>query len=128
MNYYFSKSIHKSYDEAHAYVEQKLKDHGLGIVTELEMHKKFKEKLNINFRPYKILGACSPKHAYKAVSVEEHIGLMLPCNVVIQDKGENQVEVSVIDPIASMQSVDNPLLKDTAREIQDMLKKFIKSL
>jgi uncharacterized protein (DUF302 family) len=128
MSYFFSKTVQKTYEEAHPYVEEKLKQFGFGVVTELEMHKKFKEKLNVDFRPYKILGACSPKHAYEAVSAEEHIGLMLPCNVVIQDKGNNEVEVSVIDPIASMQAVNNPLLADTASDIQNKLKEFISSL
>jgi len=128
MSYYFSKTLQKTYEEAHPYVEDKLKNFGFGIVTELEMHKKFKEKLNIDFRPYKILGACSPKHAFEAVSTEEHIGLMLPCNIVIQDKGNNEVEVSVIDPIASMQAVNNPGLADTAADIQQKLKDFTESL
>lgn len=128
MSYYFSKTIQKTYEEAHSYVEEKLKNYGFGIVTELEMHKKFKEKLNIDFRRYKILGACSPKHAYAAISAEEHIGLMLPCNIVIQEKGENTVEVSVIDPIASMQAVKNPSLGATAIEIQKALKDFTDSL
>jgi len=128
MSYYYSKTIQKTYEEAHPYVEGKLKNYGFGIVTELEMHKKFKEKLNVDFRPYKILGACSPKHAFEAVSTEEHIGLMLPCNVVIQDKGNNKVEISVIDPIASMQAVNNPGLEKTAFDIQKKLKDFIESL
>lgn len=128
MSYYYSKTIQKTYEEAHPYVEEKLKNYGFGIVTELEMHKKFKEKLNIDFRPYKILGACSPKHAFEAVSAEEHIGLMLPCNVVIQDKGNNEVEISVIDPIASMQAVNNPGLVETASDIRKKLKDFIESL
>ncbi len=128
MNYYFSKTLQKTYEEAHPYIEEKLKNFGFGIVTELEMHKKFKEKLNIDFRPYKILGACSPKHAFEAISTEEHIGLMLPCNIVIQDKGNNEVEVSVIDPIASMQAVNNPDLANTAADIQQKLKEFIESL
>ncbi|MBA7545359.1 hypothetical protein ES705_37725 [subsurface metagenome] len=128
MSYYFSKTIHKTYEESQSYVEEKLKNYEFGIVTELDMHKKFKEKLGIDFRRYKILGACSPKHAYKAISEEEHIGLMLPCNVIIQDKGENTVEVSVIDPIASMQAVNNPSLREIANEIQTSLKAFIESL
>ncbi len=128
MSYYFSKTINKTYEQAQSYVEEKLKTHGFGIVTELEMHKKFKEKLDVDFRPYKILGACSPKHAYEAVSAEEHIGLMLPCNVVIQDKGNDQSEISAIDPIASMQAIHNASLEKTAAEIRRRLKEFIDSL
>ena len=86
------------------------------------------EKLGIDFRRYKILGACSPKHAHASISGEEHIGLMLPCNVVLQEKDKNQVEVSVIDPVASMQAVENPLLAPVASEIRAKLKEFVESL
>ena len=92
------------------------------------MDQKFREKLGIEFRRYKILGACSPKHAYLAVTAEEHIGLMLPCNVVMQEKGTDAVEVSVIDPVASMQAVKNPHLEDTASEIRSKLREFLESL
>ncbi|MBN2523732.1 MAG: DUF302 domain-containing protein [Bacteroidales bacterium] len=128
MSYYFSKTIKKTYEQAQPYVEEKLKMYGFGVVTELEMHKKFKKKLHVDFRPYKILGACSPKHAYEAVTAEEHIGLMLPCNVVIQDKGNDQSEISAIDPIASMQAIHNVSLEKTAAEIRRRLKEFVDSL
>jgi uncharacterized protein (DUF302 family) len=128
MGYFFSKTLQRSYEDTLSYVEEKLKDQGFGVITEVELHKKFKEKLNVDFRRYKILGACSPKHAYEAVSKEEHIGLMLPCNVVIQDKGENTTEVSVVDPVASMQAVENPGLADTAGKVREKLKEFFDTL
>ena len=128
MSYYYSKTIQKTYEEAHPYLEEKLKDYGFGIVSELEMHKKFKEKLNVDFRPYKILGACSPKHAFEAVSAEEHIGLMLPCNVVVQEAENGKTLVSAIDPVASMQAVENKSLDHVAEQVKAKLQKVIASI
>ena len=128
MKYFVAKQLNKNYDETRQIIEQKLKNYGFGIVSEIDIHEKFREKLGVDFRRYKILGACSPKHAYEAISNEEHIGLMLPCNVVMQEKGKNLVEVSVIDPVASMQAVENKSLEGTATEIRDKLVEFIESL
>jgi uncharacterized protein (DUF302 family) len=128
MKYFVAKQLNKNYDETRQIIEQKLKNYGFGIVSEIDIHEKFREKLGVDFRRYKILGACSPKHAYEAISNEEHIGLMLPCNVVMQEKGKNLVEVSVIDPAASMQAVENKSLEGTATEIRDKLVEFIESL
>ena len=128
MSYYFAKTVNKNMTDTRSMVEAKLKDAGFGIVSEINMTEKFKDKLGIDFRPYLILGACSPKHAHKAVSGEEHIGLMLPCNVVLQQKSEGETEVSVIDPVASMMAVQNEVLAPVAAEIQANLKKFITAL
>lgn len=128
MSYYFVKSLNRSFDDTRTYVEEQLMKYGFGVVSEIDLHEKFKSKLNIDFRKYKILGACSPKHAYKAISAEEHIGLMLPCNVVLQEVSREETKVSVIDPIASMQAVDNPELGSTALEIQNSLKEFVNNL
>lgn len=128
MSYYFTRNINRSFDETRKYVEEQLMTYGFGIVSEINLHEKFKAKLNIDFRRYKILGACSPKHAHKAISAEEHIGLMLPCNVVLQEINANETKVSVIDPIASMQAVNNPDLADTALEIQKLLREFTDTL
>lgn len=128
MKYYFSKIITASFEEARQLIEEKLKTFGFGIVSEIDIHEKFREKLGVDFRKYKILGACSPKHAHTAISHEEHIGLMLPCNLVLQEKENDQVEVSVIDPVASMQAVENPSLGTIANEIRNNLILFIKSL
>ncbi len=128
MNYYFVKNLDRSFDDTREYVEAQLMKYGFGIVSEINLHEKFKAKLNVDFRKYKILGACSPKHAHKAISAEEHIGLMLPCNIVLQEINPNETKVSVIDPIASMQAVENPALESTATEIQNSLKDFVENL
>lgn len=128
MSYYYSKILDRSFEDTRNYVESSLQQFGFGIVSEIDMHEKFKQKLNVDFRKYKILGACSPKHAWQAVQAEEHIGLMLPCNVVLQEKNDRQTEVAVIDPVASMQAVNNKELEPTASEIQSKLKDFISSL
>jgi uncharacterized protein (DUF302 family) len=128
MSYYFSKIIDKKFDDARQYVDGKLQSTGFGIVSEIDMDEKFRQKLGISFRRYKILGACSPKHAYAAVNLEEHIGLMLPCNVVLQEIDPSRTKISVIDPIASMQAVKNQKLADIAAEIQLKLKEFIDTL
>jgi uncharacterized protein (DUF302 family) len=128
MNYYFTKKLNISYESGREIVEEKLKEKGFGIVSEIDMHDKFKQKLGVDFRRYKIIGACSPKHAYKAVTVEDHIGLMLPCNILIQERGEHSIEISAIDPVASMQAVNNPGLSEMAQEIRNKLKEFIESL
>ncbi|MBN1599000.1 MAG: DUF302 domain-containing protein [Bacteroidales bacterium] len=128
MSYFFSKTVNITFDQGRKTVEEKLKESGLGIVSEIDLDKKFKEKLDVSFRRYKILGACSPAHAYKAVRTEENIGLMLPCNVVIQEKDSNKIDVSVIDPVASMMAIENQELQPVALEIQSKLRKFIESL
>jgi uncharacterized protein (DUF302 family) len=109
-------------------VEEKLKSAGFGIVSEIDMKQKFKQKLDVDFRPYLILGACSPKHAYAAVNCERHIGLMLPCNVVLQSVKKEITEVSVIDPYVAMQPVNNSEVEPIAKEIQGKLKTFIDSM
>jgi uncharacterized protein (DUF302 family) len=128
MSYYFVKNLNRSFDSTREYVEEELMKYGFGIVSEINLHEKFKAKLDIDFRKYKILGACSPKHAHKAISAEEHIGLMLPCNIVLQEVNSKETKVSVIDPIASMQAVQNRALESTASEIQNSLKDFVNNL
>jgi len=128
MKYFFAKQLNITYEEARQLIEEKLKVFELGIVSEIDIHEKFKEKLGIDFRRYKIIGACSPKHAYAAISNEEHIGLMLPCNIVLQEKGGKLIEISVIDPVASMQAIENNSLGPIASEIRNNLTEFIESL
>jgi uncharacterized protein (DUF302 family) len=128
MSYYFTKVISLPLEECRNKVEKELSDYGFGIVSEINMHEKFKGKLGVDFRPYKILGACSPKHAFEAVNAEEHIGLMLPCNIVLQEKKATETEVSVVDPVASMMAVQNPALSDTATDIREKLKTFLENL
>lgn len=128
MEYFFSKTVNLSFDEAITKVTEELKKEGFGILTEIDVKDTLKKKMGVDFHKYKILGACNPSYAYQALQVENKIGTMLPCNVVVQEKVEGQVEVTAIDPIASMQAVENPKLKPIAEEVQNRLKKVIQQL
>ncbi|HEX2935528.1 MAG TPA: DUF302 domain-containing protein [Bacteroidales bacterium] len=128
MSYYFSKNLPLSHSEAIEKVTAALKNSGFGIVSEIQMHEKFKEKLNVDFKKYTILGACNPGYALKAVQNEEKIGTMLPCNVVIIEKGENVTEIAAVNPVASMMAVNNQALEPIAREITQILKEVIENL
>jgi uncharacterized protein (DUF302 family) len=125
MSYYFTKIVKASYDEAVAKVTAELKVEGFGILTEIDVRETLKKKLNVDFRRYIILGACNPPSAYKALTAENKIGTMLPCNVIVQEISDGQVEVTAIDPLASMQAVENPALKEIASEISNKLKTVI---
>ena len=125
MEYYFSKILNISIDEAVNRVTEALKDEGFGIVSRIDMHDKFKEKLGVDFKKYIILGACNPPFAYKALQAEDKIGAMLPCNVVVQEKGDNQIEVAAIEPMTSMQAVGNPSLATIASEITAKLHRVV---
>ena len=127
MSYYFSKESSLGIEEAEARVREELKKEGFGVLTEIDVKQTLKSKLDVDFKPYKILGACNPPFAHKALQAEEHIGLMLPCNVVLQEKAGKTL-VSAIDPVASMQAVDNSTLQGIAAEIQVRLKRVIESL
>lgn len=128
MNYYYNKSLRLSFEEAISKVTDGLKKEGFGVITEINLHEKFKEKLNVDFRKYKILGACNPALAYEALQAENNIGVMLPCNIVVQEAGSGKVEVAVINPVASMGSVNNPRLLNIAQQVRDKLKKIIDTL
>lgn len=128
MSYYFSKTVSLSHAEAIEKVTAALKNSGFGIVSEIQMHEKFKEKLNVDFKKYTILGACNPGYAYKAVQSEEKIGTMLPCNIVIIEKGDKATEIAAVNPIASMMAVNNPALGPIAGEITQILKELIENL
>lgn len=128
MGYYFSKKIETSFEEAVATVTEALKEEGFGILTEIDVGNTLKNKLGVEFRHYKILGACNPPFAYQALQAEDKIGTMLPCNVIVQETAEGHIEVASIDPIASMQAINNPHLEDIAFKIQGKLKKVIDSL
>ena len=125
MSYYFTKMVNASFDKAVEKVTAELKVEGFGILTEIDVKETLKKKLNVDFRRYKILGACNPPSAYKALTAENKIGTMLPCNVIVQEISEGQVEVTAIDPRASMQAVENPALKEIASEISRKLKTVI---
>ncbi|HEY8782181.1 MAG TPA: DUF302 domain-containing protein [Mucilaginibacter sp.] len=128
MKYYFSKTIAGSFDSAIQKVTEALKGEGFGILTEIDIKDTLKKKLDVDFYNYKILGACNPSFAYKALLAEDKIGTMLPCNVIIQEKAEGLVEVSAVDPLASMQAIENKNLLDIATEIRARLQKVIEQL
>ena len=128
MKYYFSKIISGSFDDAIQKVTEALKVEGFGILTEIDIKATLKKKLDVDFYNYKILGACNPPFAYKALLAEDKIGTMLPCNVIVQEKVSGQVEVSAVDPAASMKAIENESLQDIAIEIRARLKKVIEGL
>ncbi len=125
MSYYFSKIINGPFEEALEKTIAVLKDEGFGILTDIDVQATLKKKLNADFRKYRILGACNPPYAYKALLAEDKIGTMLPCNVIVQETPEGRVEVAAIDPIASMQAVENPGLMPVAEEVQKKLKAVV---
>lgn len=125
MSYYFSKTLNLSFDKAIVAVTEELKKEGFGILTDIDVKVTLKKKLDVEFRNYRILGACNPPFAYKALKAEDKIGTMLPCNVIVQEISDGQVEVTAIDPLASMQAVENPALKEIASEISKKLKTVI---
>lgn len=128
MKYYYDKAIeNKSFDEVIEDVTGALKNEGFGILTEIDVKATLKEKLEEDFRPYRILGACNPPFAHKALLTEDKIGTMLPCNVIVQQT-EKAVEVAAVDPVASMKAVENEELADIARQIQLKLKNAIDNL
>ena len=129
MNYYFSKKLENvSFDEAIERVTEELKKEGFGILTEIDVQATLKEKLDVNFKKYRILGACNPPFAYKALQAENKIGTMLPCNVIVQELEDGKIEVAAVDPVASMQAVENDKLSDIANEIRSKLEKVIKNI
>lgn len=127
MSYYFSKTLNTSFDESIEKVTAALKEEGFGVLTEIDVKATLKNKLDVDFKPYHILGACNPPFAYKALQSEDKIGAMLPCNVIVIQQ-EDGVEVAAIDPISSMQAVENSALGDVASEVQGKLKKVIDNL
>ena len=126
--YGFSKFINLSYERAIEKVTEELKKEGFGILTEIDVKETFKKKLDVDFKKYKILGACNPPFAYEALKSEEQIGLMLPCNVIVYENSLGQTVVAAIDPIASMRAVENESLGKIAGEVQKRLKKVIENL
>jgi uncharacterized protein (DUF302 family) len=128
MSYYISKKVKMTFDEAVGRVTEELKKEGFGILTEINVKETLKKKLNVDFQQYKILGACNPPFAYEALQAEDKIGLMLPCNVIVQEKSAGEIEVSAIDPIASMQAIKNPALEQISEKVQRKLKTVIDNL
>jgi len=128
MKYYFNKTIEGSFEEVCQRAIEGLKKEGFGVLTEIDVQETLKKKLNVDFRKYKILGACNPSFAYKALQTEDKIGIMLPCNVIVQEVSEDEIEVAAVDPVASMQAIHNPNLEGIALQAREELKKVIESL
>ncbi|MBW8330933.1 MAG: DUF302 domain-containing protein [Prolixibacteraceae bacterium] len=128
MKYYISKKIDATFEQAIDRVKESLMNEGFGVLSEINIHDKLKEKLDVNFRRYTILGACNPAYAYKALQNEDKVGTMLPCNVIVQELKKNEIEVAAIDPVASMMAVDNPKLAKLAGEIKVKLERVIETL
>lgn len=127
MNYYFTNIATGRFEDIETKIIALLKNKGFGIITEIDMRQTFKKKLNVDFKKYKILGACNPSFAYKALQAENKIGTMLPCNIIIQELAINSIEVSAINPLISMQAVNNEYLKDIALEVSNTLENIIKN-
>ena len=126
MEYTFDKTLKEiSFEDALVRVTDELKKEGFGIITEIDVRETFKNKLDVDFRNYKILGACNPGFAYKAIQAESKIGALLPCNVIVQENAAGDIEVSAIDPEVSMSSVKNDNLSGIASEVKNKLKKVI---
>jgi len=128
MSYYISTTIKGQFEEVIERVTEKLKEQGFGVLTEIDIKQTLKNKLNVNFYNYKILGACNPPFAHQALLAEDKIGTMLPCNVIVQERESGCIEVSAVDPKASMQAVQNPRLESIADEVTARLTKVIQSL
>ena len=128
MNYYFKATLNTSFDDAMAITAEALKTEGFGVLTEIDMQARLKEKVGVDFKKYKILGACNPSFAYKALQTEDLIGIMLPCNVVVTEQGENQIDVAIVEPLTAMMAVENAQLMPIAKEVTDKLQRVIEQL
>ncbi|MFC5195895.1 MULTISPECIES: DUF302 domain-containing protein [Bizionia] len=128
MTYYFNKTVKGNFNDAIENVTEALKTEGFGVLTEIDIKATLKKKLDVNFNDYKILGACHPTYAHKALLAENKIGTMLPCNVIVQRLESGDIEVSAVNPMASMQAVENDDLKGIAEEITNKLKSVIDTL
>ncbi|HEY9486946.1 MAG TPA: DUF302 domain-containing protein [Chryseosolibacter sp.] len=129
MEYYYSRKVTISFDEAVKRITENLKQEGFGIITNIDLKDTLKQKLNVNFRKYSILGACNPEFAYKAVSLESHLGLLLPCNVVVQEHENHEVEVSAISPLETIdKAATTPQLVEIAHEVSNRLRTAVDNL
>jgi len=129
MSYYFNKVLNgRSFDEAIEQVTEELKKEGFGVLTEIDVKETLKKKIDVDFKKYKILGACNPHFAYKALQSEDKIGVFLPCNVIVEEHEDGKIEVSAVDPISSMSTVENEALGALASEVREKLIKVIENL
>jgi uncharacterized protein (DUF302 family) len=128
MNYYIARVVEAGFEETVAKVVEALKQEGFGVLTDIDVSATMKQKLGVDFRKYRILGACNPPLAHKALSAEDKIGVMLPCNVIVQQAGAGKTEVAAIDPRAAMERVGNPALAELAREVAERLGRVLGAL
>jgi len=128
LEYYFSTILKGDFETVTSRVKEELAIEGFGVLTEIDVRATMKKKLDVDFHPYLILGACNPPYAYQALQAEDRIGTMLPCNVIVQEKVPGTIEVSAVDPVASMQAVQNPALGGVAEEIRNKLKSVVSKL
>ncbi len=128
MSYYISKTINADFDQAIHDVSEKLKEIGFGVLTRIDINEKLKEKLNVDFRKYTILGACNPSFAYEALQLESKLGVLLPCNVIVQEVGEGKVEVSAVNPLVAMESTNNKELLGMTSEVHNRMLRMLESL
>src|SRR6187200_1391761 len=128
MTYYIAKTVSLSFPDAVARVEAVLKDEGFGIISRIDIQAALQDKIGVDFRPYLILGACNPKLAYEALTLEDKIGTMLPCNVIVQQHDGGIVEISAVDPVASMSAIENPKLGQVAGQVRELLKQVVSDI
>ncbi len=125
MSYHFSTTVRLPFEKAVETTKAALKQHGFGVLTEIDVQATMKEKLGADFRPYRILGACNPQMAYQALQAEDKIGTMLPCNVIVQEQAGGMIEIAAVDPAASMQAINNPALAGIAQTVREKLRAVI---
>lgn len=128
MNAYFTKFTDKSFDDAITHITSILKEHGFGILTEIDVKATLKNKIDVDFRPYRILGACNPSFAYKALQTENKAGVMMPCNVIVQQHEDGKVEITIVNPDAAAANINNPALEDFACEVTKELRKVYRKI
>jgi len=128
MAYYFSKTLHTSFSEAVEKVTAALFEEGFGVISEVDLHEKIKYKLGVDFKRYRILGACNPAYSYKALQAEDKVGVMLPCNVLVIEQGDNEIEVAAVNPSDAMMAVKNDVVAEVAAQVGDHLQKALDRL
>jgi uncharacterized protein (DUF302 family) len=128
MSYYFSKTIDMPFATAIGHVTNRLANKAFGVLTSIDVRQTMKAKLGADFKPYVILGACNPHFAWRALQVEDKIGTMLPCNVIVTEVGPGKVEVAAVDPVASMGAIDNPGLAEIASDVRRLLEEMVSEL
>ncbi len=128
MNYYFNKTVKGNFEDIIEKITEELEKEGFGVLTDIDIKSTFKKKLDVDFQNYRILGACNAPYAHKALTAEDKVGTMLPCNVIVQQLDDNSIEIAAVNPLASMQAINNSELKEIADEISEKLKKVINNI